>query len=303
MRLRGFAAIGTTASMFGLGIVLAKLVSGVLNSFFFTFLCLAGGGILLALFLFVSRQPVFPALPRTLWKDMLILTCFGTVLSLLIVLIGLAHTSAVIGGVLLQLEGPAAVFFAIPLLHERLSWRQALGSAILLLGSILVVLQPEQPLAWQDSLLGILLVTTGAFIYGFALIPTKRLAAQSDSVQLSVLRLLLGAVCILPFLFFQPTLVFGPISWSMIWILLLYIVTTYCIGYITQQLALRDLKVWEAAAVLQSTPLFTALSALLITHETLTLLQIGGCLLVLIGGIFVVGRNTAAAEQVTSKLP
>lgn len=298
MRLRGLLFISTTACMFGLGVVLAKLLASVLNSFLISFLALLGGGVLVAGYLFVRRKQVLPRLTRSGWGNMFLLAIFGTALPLLLVISGFARVSAVVGGVLMQGQGPAAVLFATLLLHERLTWRQMLGTGLLLLGSILVILQQGQALTWQDGGVGIALLLAGAMGYGFALIPAKRLADQADALPLTTLRLLLGACFVTPLLFFQPSLVTGTISWDLIWVAVMYVVSNFCVGYITQQASLSFLKAWEVAAVLQTLPLFTALFALLLLHETLTWLQIVGGLIVVVGG-FIVARGETVAREAT----
>jgi len=48
------------------------------------------------------------------------------------------------------------------------------------------------------------------------------------------------------------------------------------------------LQAWEASAILQSMPLFSTVFAVLLLHESLTLLQIiGGCV-ILAGGFLVI---------------
>jgi drug/metabolite transporter (DMT)-like permease len=298
LRLRGFLYIGTTACVFGLGVVLAKLITSVLNSFLISFLALFGGGILIAIYLLIKRQALLPPLSWSAWSNMLLLASFGTALPLLLVIAGFARTSAIIGGVLLQGQGPAAVLFAALWLHERLTWQQVIGTSLILIGSVLVVLQIGQAQVWQSGGVGALLVLIGALGYGYSLIPAKRLVGQADVLQLSFLRLLLGAFFVLPLLFFQSSLIQGTVSWPIIWTLVLYIVTSYCVGYITQQAGLRFLKAWEASAVLQTLPLFTAFFALVLLHETPTLLQAGGGILVIIGGVIVVsGKSTPEKNQ------
>ncbi|HEV2580129.1 MAG TPA: DMT family transporter, partial [Ktedonobacteraceae bacterium] len=202
-----------------------------------------------------------------------------------------------IAGVLLQAQGPAAVLFAALWLGERLTWLQIGGSALLLCGSVLVVVQGGPALTWQGAGIGVLFVLAGAIGYGFSLIPAKRLAAQADPLQVSALRLLLGAIFVLPFLFFQSPLVVGTVSWLLGWLFGAYIVTNFCIGYITQQTGLRFLKAWEAAAIMQTVPLFTALFALVVLHETVTLLQLLGGVLVIVGGIIVARGETGISLQ------
>ena len=75
----------------------------------------------------------------------------------------------------------------------------------------------------------------------------------------------------------------------------LYVLTSYCAGYILQQDGLRFLKAWEAAATLQTLPVFAALFAVLFLHETVAPLQIAGVLAVIVGGI-IIARGSPAEE-------
>jgi drug/metabolite transporter (DMT)-like permease len=301
VRLRGFVAMSMTACVFGLGVVLAKLLTNSLNGFLIAFLALFGGGCLIAGYLLIRRLKVLPPLSPGGWINLLLLASLGTALPLMLVIASFARTSAIVAGVLLQAQGPAAVLFAALLLGERLTWRQVWGIGLLLLGSVLVVWQPGlmadltagltgQGAASGDAAgdgVGALLVLGGAVAYGFALIPAKRLARQADALQLSALRLLLGSLFVVPILFAQESLVAGPVSAPVAGTLALYIVTSCCLGYIAQQAGLRFLRAWEAAAILLTIPLFTVLFALLLLSETPTPLQITGGAIVIVGGAVV----------------
>ena len=217
---------------------------------------------------------------------------FGTALPLVLVIAGFSMTSAVVGGVLIQAQGPAAVLLAAIVLRERPSLAQLIGIGIIILGGVLVVVQPN--LSFQADALGVALVLAGAVGYGFALIPAKRLAGKVDTLQVSALRFLIGVIFVAPLLYFQPTLMTGSVSWETVAIFALYVLTSYCAGYILQQDGLRFLKAWEAAATLETLPVFAALFAVLFLHETVAPLQIAGVLAVIVGGIIVARGGTGA---------
>ena len=140
-------------------------------------------------------------------------------------------------------------------------------------------------ISWQTNIQGDLLIFIGALGFGYSFIPAKRLSQQIDPLQLSSLRSLLGACCIIPFLFFQSTPIKGPFSWSVFWILLLYSFTNFCLGYIALQEGLRHLPAWASAAILQTVPIFTTTFAILLLHDTLTLIQIAGGIIAIAGGV------------------
>src|SRR5207245_2230109 len=138
-------------------------------------------------------------------------SCIGTALPLLFIVAGFTHSSALVGGFLLQLNGVTALIFALLLLGERIRLRQSLGILLLLLGSTLVVLKGSQGGAW----------TSGG------------------------------------------------------------------LGYLSQQAGFRLLKAWEMAAIMQTIPLFSTIFALLLLHDTITLIQAIGGFLAVLGGIIV----------------
>jgi len=293
VRLRGFLSLSVTACFFGLGVVLAKLLTGVFSPVFLACLALGCGGLLITFLLLVTRTPLLPPASRAIWGNLLVLGVFGTALPLVLVIAGFSMTSAVVGGVLIQAQGPAAVLLAAIVLRERPSLAQLIGIAIIILGGVLVVVQPD--LSFQADALGVALVLAGAVGYGFALIPAKRLAGKVDTLQVSALRFLIGVIFVIPLLYFQPTLMTGAISWDTVAIFALYVLTSYCAGYILQQDGLRFLKAWEAAATLQTLPVFAALFAVLFLHETVAPLQIAGVLAVIFGGI-IIARGDRAQE-------
>jgi drug/metabolite transporter (DMT)-like permease len=304
MHLRGIGYAFAASLMFGLGVVLAKLVSGEIDATVAAFLSLAVGGLLLTGFLAltgISLLRVLPTLKRADWINLCLLASFGTALPLLLIVAGFTRTSALEGGFILQLNGVAALIFAMLLLGERMRLKQSIGILLLLLGSALVVFKGTQGVAWGSGGLGDLLVLAGAVGIGFGLIPAKRLSQHIDTLALTAIRLLVGAGILLPVMIFQilvagPSLLWHP-TLTALWALPLYIVTNFCLGYLSQQEGLSLLKAWEMAAIMQTVPLFSTLFAVLLLHNSMTLLQAGGGLLALVGGIVVSLSNEAPDER------
>jgi drug/metabolite transporter (DMT)-like permease len=294
MHLRGTGYALTASFMFGLGVVLAKFLSGEIDAALVAFLCLAFGGLLLSIVLLFTGNPLFQklsALKRGDWINLFLLSCIGTALPLLFIVAGFTHASALEGGFLLQLNGVAALIFAVLLLGERIRLRQSLGILLLLLGSTLVVIKGTQGGIRESGGLGDLFILAGAIGLGFGFIPAKRLSERIETLQLTALRLLLGAATLLPFVAFQlivetHSLVWKP-SFNTLWVLSLYILTSFCLGYLSQQAGFRLLKAWEMAAMMQTVPLFSTIFALLLLHDTITPVQAIGGFLAVLGGIVV----------------
>lgn len=288
MRLRGFILTLTTACMFGLGAVLAKMLGQAFQPLFVSWLALLCGGLCVATCQLLRRKPLLLRMTRASWRDVLLFSSIGTALPLVCVVMGLAQTSAITGSFLLQLQGPAAIACAMLFLKEKITWKQAAGMALLLLGSLLVILRdlhgPLHIIGGQ----GDLLVIVAALGLGFSYIPGKRLTERGDALQIIILRLFVGAFLLTPFLAFQMHILLVPLSWTLIGALVLYIVSNFGVGYLLQQAGLRLLQAWESAAIMQTLPLFATIFALLLLHESLTPLQIIGGAIILVGGFLII---------------
>lgn len=306
MHLRGIGYALAAACMFGLGAVLAQLVGKEIDAVVVAFLCLSLGSVLVAACLPLSGTSllrVLPTLTRRDWLELFLLACPGTALPLLLIVAGLARTSALVGGFLLQINGVAALIFALLLLAERVRLKQYLGILLLLLGSLLVILKSAQGGGWNNGLFGDLLILGGAIGIGFSFVPAKRLSQRVATLTLTALRLLLGAASLLPVVIFQllttaPThsLLWQPSLVTLLWVFPCYIVTNFFLGYLSQQEGFRFIKAWEMAAIMQTVPIFSTLTAILVLHDSMTLLQAAGGILAILGGIIVSLNNEPQTE-------
>jgi drug/metabolite transporter (DMT)-like permease len=288
MRLRGLLLTLTTSCLFGLGAVLAKPLGEGFQPFFVSWLALLGGGLCILICQVLRRKPLLPQMTRASWIDLLLFASIGTALPLVCIIVGLPQTGAITGSFLLQLQAPATLLFALFFLKENIGSKPLVGIALLLVGSLLVIWRdPASPLQLRGSW-GDLFVVIAAVGIGFSYIPGKRLTKHGDALQMNLLRLLVGSVLLLPLLAFGTPMLLVPLSWSLIGMLVVYIVANFGLGYILLQAGLGLLQAWEASAILQTMPLFSTVFAVLLLHESLTLLQlIGGCL-ILVGGFLVI---------------
>lgn len=309
MHLRGISYAFIASLLFGLGAVLVQLLGKQIDATVVAFLNLSIGGLLVSLVVVSRGAPLFKSLRsfrRKDWLDLFLLACPGTSLSLLIIVAGFARTSALVGGFLLQFNGIAGLFFAFILLRERIGLKQGIGTLLLLAGGVLVVLKGTQAITLGSGV-GDLFVLLGSIGIGFSFIPAKRLSTRIDSMPLVALRLLLGAATLLPILAFQ--LIIGgahSIQWqpsltTLLVVLPMYIVTNFCLGYIIQQEGLRHIHAWEIAAIGQTVPLFATIFALLILHDSMTIIQAIGGLIAICGGVIVsINSETPASEPAVS---
>jgi drug/metabolite transporter (DMT)-like permease len=303
MHLRGIGYAFAASLMFGLGVVLAKVLSGGIDATIVAILSLAFGGMLITTGLRLAGKHVYLSLLTLKWAewvDIFLLSCPGTALPLLLIVVGFTRTNALEGGFILQLNGVAALIFALLLLGERIRLKQSIGTLLLLLGSTLVIFKGTQAVNWAGGGSGDLLILLGAIGLGFGFIPAKRLSQRVNTLPLTAVRLLLGACSLLPVLIFQLFMQTGSLLWrpspTILWAFAIYIVTNFCLGYLSQQEGLRLLKAWEMAAIMQTVPLFSTTFALLLLHDTITPVQVGGGAIALVGGI-IISLNSENNEQ------
>lgn len=308
MYLRGLGYAFAAPLMFGLGAILAKLLSSAFDPSIVAFVTLTASGLVLAALLAPGRKPLFSALrplTRREWLDLFLLACPGTSLPLLVTIAGFARTSALEGGLLLQLNGVAALLFAVLLLGERIRWKQGFGVLLLLLGGVLIVIAGAGSASGDIS--GNLLILVGTVGIGFSYIPAKRLADRVDPLPLTAVRLLLGGATMAPVAAFQLLAAGHPLLWeptqATLALLLLYVLTNFCVAFFAQQAGLRLLKAWQMAAIGQTVPLFSTFFAVLLLHESLTLAQGAGGLLAIFGGIIVSLNNTTPAAPAVTPAP
>ncbi|MGH2496807.1 MAG: DMT family transporter [Ktedonobacteraceae bacterium] len=295
MHLRGIGYAIIASLIFGLGAVLVRLIGQEIDATVAALLNLSIGGLLVSLVVIVRGAPLFKSLrgfKRRDWLDLFLLSCPGTALPLLVIVAGFARTSALVGGFLLQFNGIAGIFFAFLLLRERIGLKQGIGTLLLLSGGVLVVLKGTQAIS-PGSGLGDLLILLGSLGIGFGIIPAKRLSTRIDTMPLVAIRLLLGAATLLPILAVQ-LIVNGihSVQWqpslTTLWVVLpIYIVGNFCLAYIVQQEGLRFIQAWEMSAITQTVPLFATIFALLILHDSMTVIQALGGLLAILGGLIV----------------
>ena len=295
MHLRGTGYAFIASLIFGLGAVLVQLLGKQIDATVVALLNLSIGGLLVSLLVLFTGAPLFKALRgfrRRDWLDLFLLACPGTSLSLLVIVAGFARTSALVGGFLLQFNGIAGLFFAFILLRERIGLKQGIGTMLLLAGGVLVVLKGTQAITLGSGV-GDLFVLLGSIGIGFSFIPAKRLSTRIDSMPLVAIRLLLGAATLLPILAFQfiiggaHSIQWQPSLTTLLIVLPMYIVTNFCLGYIIQQEGLRHIQAWEMSAITQTVPLFATIFALLILHDSMTVIQALGGLLAILGGVIV----------------
>ena len=143
MQAKGLGCALGAAALFGASTPAAKLLLGNLSPLMLSAILYLGAAIALSAYRFL---PGFESREAQITRRDLTPICgiifFGGMLGPILMLVGLQRLSAVTGSLLLNLEGPFTSVIAIGLMREHLGKREMLAVATIMLGGMLVSLQP-----------------------------------------------------------------------------------------------------------------------------------------------------------------
>jgi drug/metabolite transporter (DMT)-like permease len=244
--------------------------------------------------LLLALMVIRPRLLRLPRGNLLFLVGFGLLLSFFNAFwtLSVAINGAAVSTVLAYSSAAFAVFLGYWLLKERLTWPKLLAVGLSIVGCVLVS-EALDPAAWAGNSLGILVgVVTGFFYATYSLM--GRAASQRGIDPWSTLLYTFGfAACfllfvnLLPVKFFpgtaqQPSDLFWLGDAFAGWVLLFLLGAGPTVGgFGIYNVSLVYLPSSVASLVLTLEPAFTAVTAYLLLGERLSLVQIGGSLLIM----------------------
>lgn len=169
---------------------------------------------------------------------------------------------------------------AIIFLKEKLDRKIVIGSLLILIGNFLLL----KIISFEIST-GLILVFLAAMFWSAEIILSKKALAKMDGNTVAFGRMLFGTIFILAFLVAtgQTSGILALNSQQMIWIL---ITSGLLLGYVlTFYNGLKTVKASTAVAILSIGAVITSILNLIFLDHILTLLQISGIILLVIGAI------------------
>ncbi len=183
-------------------------------------------------------------------------------------------------------------FFAVAFLHERLSLPQVSGLVIAVTGVLVLVLKGEfHRIADLSFTIGDLWMLLAASLFAVYSILVRRRPAAMPQKALMTAMLAFGFFALCPLMAaeaFSSGYHF-PDSQTL-WIILYIAVIPTLIGYLLWNRSVEYIGAARAGIVYYSIPLFSSLEAVILLHETISMPQIVGGLLI-IGGILLSSLN------------
>ena len=202
---------------------------------------------------------------------------------------GIAHSTATNGALLITVEPIAMILLSPWYLGERLSRRSAIGAALTILGTVVLVVNGIPGVTeklvphWAGDLV---LVLAGVAYASYSLLG-RRVLERHPPITVTTTSLIWGAAALLPVAGLEwasgarPTWTAGSVAGA---VYLAIVITA--LGYVVWNWALARVPAPRAAIFLNVQPIVGVLLAMLLLGEPVTIFTIGGGLLV-VGGLAV----------------
>lgn len=215
-------------------------------------------------------------------KSLIAIGLFNTALPFLCIFIALLYTTPSNAAILNQTELIYSLILTWIFLGERPSKKQLIGSALLLGGVIIVLLQNRFSPKWR----GDIIVLSSVWVFQVGHIFAKKLPKDLTPEFISAARAFYGALWMIPFsfllsfidlpIFLKPTL--------KSFLILFYMGAIFhTLGNMTWYRAIRNMDVSKATAVILSYPVFTYLISVALGMDKITSYQIAGLFFALSG--------------------
>ena len=219
----------------------------------------------------------------------------GSIIAPLLLLNGLAHTTAIDSSLLLNAEALFTIIIAYVFLKERCAKREYIGVVMLLIGVIFVTTNGAfQSLTLTQNLIGNLLIFGACLFWGIDNNLSKHLSMKRDIVLVTGLKSFMGGSALLALSFVLGFSFSVPLS-SVPYILF---VGAFSIAFsiLFFLFALRKIGSMRTGVIYATSSLFGAAIAFVVLKESFTVIQLVAGL-VMLSGIYVLYRCSKIKPQ------
>jgi drug/metabolite transporter (DMT)-like permease len=179
-------------------------------------------------------------------------------------------------------------------LKEKLTIPKALGLALGIGGSVLLIMAKESSAHAENYLLGDVLIIINAISYAAYFILVKPLMEQYNPVHVIRWIFTLGFIMILPFGFFQfQQIEWSHFEWPHLASLSFIVIAGTFLAYYFNIYGIQHLGAGVTGSYIYTQPIFAALIATFILNEPLTLQKIIAGIMIF-AGVFMVSLKKSA---------
>ena len=165
--------------------------------------------------------------------------------------------------------------------HDRITQKQSLGIFISILGVAVLTSYTSAEIS-PLRLLGNLLLITDGFLWGFYNYLTQSAAEQYDTITLTYYQILFGTIMLAPFVMIEHPYIVSISPETVTAVLFLSLGCTVG-ALLLYNYGLSGIPAYSASVILNLMPVLGVLFSFLILHETITIRQLIGGIIILAG--------------------
>ena len=199
--------------------------------------------------------------------------------------LGLQHTTAPRAALIISTIPIVVLVLAALLLGER-TYLACLIGMVTSIAGITVVVTGAQDFGWTlgGQLLGDLLIFGAVISAALYMVLARYLGRRHSAVEITSMQIIYGAILYGPaFVWELPSVYWAEVSYRSLGALVFLTLFATIIAFLCYNYALTKIPATKAAVFINGIPVVTALGAWVFLGEMLTLMQLGGGVLVLIG--------------------
>ena len=216
---------------------------------------------------------------------------FGVALNMLTFFKGLQYTTPINGSVIMITVPIIVLILSTILLNEKINKTKVFGISLGLFGALILSLYGQRTESGNNILLGNFLIFINAASYSYYLILIKKLTNKYHPFDFIKWLFLFGSLMVLPFGFYELTLVDWISLPAYIWFAIVFVIVFATFGtYILNPLALTNLKATTVSTFLYLQPIFAGIFAILMGSDRLDSIKVSAALLIFIG-VYLVSKK------------
>lgn len=271
--------------IWGSNLVVARFGLAQFNPFAFVGLrlaiaCLAHLGVYL-----FDRRRHWPT-DRLLWRRAALMGVMGTAVPMTTLLLSLQYQSSGVTSIFITTAPAITVLMAHFLLSdERLTRRKVVGIALALGGALLLVLQGESglPDASEASPIGFALVMAGMIAGSAMAIYARKYLRQFDGFDVATTRMVVATLFMAPIVLIFTGLDFSQVTAQGYLSLIYTALVGAFFGLILEFYIIKRFGATAAAMTAYVIPVVATVGGLLFLNEKITLVMLGGMVLIVLG--------------------
>ena len=270
------------AALFGASTPAAKLLLRDLSPLMLSALFYLGAGLGLSAYRFLALESREAQITRRDLPFVCGIIFFGGTLGPILLFLGLQRLSALTGSLLLNLEAPFTALIAVGLMREHLGRREMFAAGSIMLGAVLLSLQPGYIVG---NWIGALEIGGACLSWGIDNNLTQRLSLR-DPVAVARIKTLTAGSCVLAIALWQGG---GQIPGALTLVCAGAVgVLCYGVSIVLAVKALRVLGAARESAYFATAPFVGALLSIVVFRDLPNLSELAGVTLMIIGVVILV---------------